>query len=306
MECTTFTERTAGARLCDALGQASQMMARAGIDSAALDAEVLLRYALGLTREQLLLRADSLLSAAQADCFAALLTRRLEREPIAYIIGRQEFWSLDFQVSTDVLIPRPETERLVELALSLAAPPTSTKPLRVLDLGTGSGVIAVSLAAEIPAAEIIATDISPAALAVARHNARINGVAERIEFCCGDLIDALADQAAPFDLILSNPPYIRRAEIAALEPEVSLYEPRAALDGGADGLDFYRRIATGAWPFLATNGALVLEIGADMGQEVCALFNQTGRYQEVVVLRDYAARDRVAVAKATVDPAFSS
>jgi release factor glutamine methyltransferase len=209
-------------------------------------------------------------------------------------------------VGPDVLIPRPETERLVELALSLAAPLTSTKPLRVLDLGTGSGVIAVSLATEIPAAEIIATDISPAALAVARQNARINGVAERIEFCCGDLTDALADQASPFNLILSNPPYIRHADVAALEPEVSLYEPRAALDGGADGLDFYRRIAAGAWRFLAPNGALALEIGADIGQEVCALFNQTGRYQEIVVLQDYAARDRVAVAKGRVDPACSS
>lgn len=306
MGCITFTGRAAGASLRDGIGQAAQSLARAGIDSAALDAEVLLSYAVGLSREQLLLRPDFLLSAEQADCFAALLARRLQREPMAYIIGRQEFWSLDFQVSPDVLIPRPETERLVEVALSLAAQMTSAKPLRVLDLGTGSGAIAVSLATEIPAAKIIATDISPTALAVARQNARINSVAERIEFCCGDLMDALADHAAPFDLILSNPPYIRCAEITALEPEVSVYEPRAALDGGADGLDFYRRIAAGVWRFLAPNGALALEIGADMGHEVCAVFNQTGRYQEVVVLRDYAARDRVAVAKATVDPAFSS
>jgi release factor glutamine methyltransferase len=305
MECTTFTDRAAGARLRDGIGQAAQILARAGIDSAALDADVLLSYALGLTREQLLLRADSLLSADQADCFAALLARRLQREPMAYIIGRQEFWSLDFHVSPAVLIPRPETERLVEAALSLAASVTSTNPLRVLDLGTGSGAIAVSLATEIPAAEIIATDISPAALAVARQNARINGVAERIEFCCGDLIDALAAQATAFDLILSNPPYIRRAEIAVLEPEVGFYEPRAALDGGADGLDFYRRIAAGAWRFLAPNGALALEVGADMGDGVCAVFNQTGRYQEVVVLQDYAARDRVMIARAKADPACS-
>ena len=306
MGCTTFTGRSAGVGLRDKIGQAAQSLARAGIDSAALDAEVLLSYALGLRREQLILRADSLLSAEQTDCFAALLRRRRRREPMAYIIGRQEFWSLDFQVSPNVLIPRPESERLVEVALTLAAQAASTKPLRVLDLGTGSGAIAVSLATEIPAAEIIATDISPTALAVARQNARINGVAERIEFRCGDLIDALTDQTAPFDLILSNSPYIRRAEFAALAPEVSVYEPRAALDGGADGLDFYRRIAAGAWRFLAANGALALEIGADMGHEVCAVLDHSGRYQKVVVLQDYAARDRVAVAKAALDPACSS
>jgi release factor glutamine methyltransferase len=250
--------------------------------------------------------ADLPLGAEQAERFQSLLARRLQREPVAYIIGRQEFWSLDFQVTRDVLIPRPETERLIEVALLLGAQLRSDHPLRVLDIGTGSGAIAVSIAKESPSAKIFATDISPSALAIACRNGTLNGVVERITYLCGDLFAAIADQEEPFDLIVSNPPYIRRAEIATLKPEVRHWEPRTALDGGADGLDFYRRIAARAGQFLAPNGALALEVGADMGGEVCAIFNQAGRYREVAVFQDYASRDRVVGAKVATNSAGSN
>ena len=301
MECTSFTNAAAYPRLRDVIGQAAQMLARAGSESAALDAEVLLGHALAMTREQLIVMADSPLGAEPAERFQSLLARRIKREPVAYIVGRQEFWSLDFQVTRDVLIPRPETERLIEVALLLAAQSRSDKPLRVLDIGTGSGVIAVSIAKELPSARIFATDIFPSALAIARRNAMLNGVIERIVFWCGDLYAAIADQKAQFDLIVTNPPYIRRAEIATLKPEVSQWEPSAALDGGADGFDFYRRIAAQAGQFLAPKGTIALEIASGMGAEVLPILIQARPFQYVKIVHDYAGRERVAVARFATD-----
>jgi release factor glutamine methyltransferase len=302
---TTTTEYGA-LRLRDLLSQGVGRLTSHGLGGASLDAEVLLSYALGLTREQLIVMADLPLGAEQVRRFESLLGRRIQREPVAYIVGRQEFWSLDFEVTRAVLIPRPETECVIEAALGLAARLSSDKPLRVLDLGTGSGAIAVSLAKELPWASITATDISPAALAIARRNAVLNGVVERISFRCGDWLEALYEQAATFDLIVSNPPYIRRAEIAALEPEVSRWEPRAALDGGVDGLDCYRQIAAQAGRFLAADGALVLEIGAGMGSDVLPILLQAGLCRGVEIVHDYGDRERVAVARAGADRACSS
>jgi len=306
MECTSFTNAASHQRLRDVIGQAAQILTRAGSESATLDAEVLLGHALALTREQLIVMADSPLGAEPAERFQSLLARRVRREPVAYIIGRQEFWSLDFQVTRDVLIPRPETERLIEVALLLAAQMRSEQPLRVLDIGTGSGAIAVSLATELPTAEIIATDISPTALAVAQRNADRNEVADQIKYLPGDLFAVLGGDIAAFDLIVSNPPYIRHPKMATLEPEVSRWEPPGALDGGIDGMKFYRRIAAHAWRFLTPNGALALEIGADMGREVCAVFNRAGRYREVAVFQDYTGRDRVVGAKVATDTVCSN
>ncbi|MBM2804131.1 MAG: protein-(glutamine-N5) methyltransferase, release factor-specific [Deltaproteobacteria bacterium] len=297
MEGPTLEYSANYSRVRDLLSQGVRGLAAAGIDQARLDAEVLLGHVLAMTHEQLIVAADLPLSAEQVQRFAALWQRRLSREPVAYITGKQEFWSLDFHVTRDVLIPRPETERLIEVALTLAAELGSDKPLRVLEIGTGSGAIAVSLATELPSAEIIATDISTVALEVAQGNAMLHGAAGRITFLPGDLFAALGGDIAAFDLIVSNPPYIRRAQIATLEPEVSRWEPRGALDGGADGLDFYRRIAAQAWQFLTLNGALTLEIGADMGGEVSSVFNRAGFYREVAVFHDYAGCDRVIGAK---------
>jgi release factor glutamine methyltransferase len=305
MESASFENSTNFSPVRELLSQAALSLSAAGIESARLDAEVLLGHVLALSREQLIIAHDLLISADHVQQFTTLLQRRLSREPVAYLTGRQEFWSLDFQVTRDVLIPRSETERLIEVALLLAADLGANRPLRVLDMGTGSGAVAVSLAAELPFAEIVATDNSPAALAAAKKNAALNQVADRITFLPGDWFAALGGGRA-FDLIVANPPYIRHAEIATLEPEVSRWEPRGALDGGADGLACYRRIAAEAWRFLTCEGALALEIGADMGGEVCALFNQVGRYHDVALFLDYAGRDRVVVAKMAVHSVSST
>ncbi len=294
----TIATKTEAPRLGDLLSQGAGRLTHAGIESARLDAEVLLADALALSREQLMVAAAAPLRPEQAKRFEALLQRRLRREPVAYITGRREFWSLDFQVTRAVLIPRPETERLIEAALLLGVEMAWHQPLRVLDIGTGSGAIAVSLAKEMPTALIFATDISPAALAVARHNALRHGVADRIMFFAGDMLAALSEQSARFDLLVSNPPYIRRAEIAKLESEVRDWEPHGALDGGPDGLNCYRLIAAQAWRYLNPHGAVALEIDAALSSQVAALFERADRYKEVAVMQDYAGRDRVVIAKA--------
>ena len=294
---TTIAIESEAPRLCDLLSQGVSRLASAGIDSARLDGEVLLAAALAMTREQLVIAARLPLSAAQVERFEALLLRRLRREPIAYITGRREFWSLEFEVTRAVLIPRQETERLVEAALLLGAKRVSHQPLRVLDIGTGSGAIAVSLAKEMATALIFASDISPAAVALAHGNAVRHRVADRMTLFCGDMLASLSEHSARFDLLVSNPPYIRNAVIDTLEPEVRDWEPRGALAGGADGFNFYRLIAAQAWRYLNPDGAVVLEIDAAMGCQVAALFEHVERYGEVAILQDYAGRDRVVVAK---------
>ncbi len=280
------------------LRAAVERLAAAGIDSPRLDAEVLLADCLGASRAQLLVAGERRLDAQKAFRFDSLIARRLQREPVAYITGKQEFWSLDFAVTPDVLIPRPDSERLVEVALLRAAKSRSSTPLKIADLCTGSGAVAVSLATELPSAQFYATDISPAALQIARANAAVHQVAPRVRFFAGDLFDAFAKQAAVrCDLIVSNPPYVRRADIATLAPEVSRWEPCIALDGGADGLDFYRRIYALAPDYLAGHGALLLEIGADMAAQVSAVCAATGRYRELEIVQDYAGQDRVVVAR---------
>jgi release factor glutamine methyltransferase len=285
--------------LREVLRDGERSLAQAGITSARLDAEVLLAFALGLTREQLIASPSLTLGDAQVRLCYDLLMRRVRREPVAYILGRQEFWSLDFQVARDVLIPRPETERLVEIGLDIAERLAPTRPLRVLDIGTGSGAIAISLATELRNSTVWATDVSSQALAIARVNAQRHQVEKRIHFLEGDLWAALNHVGLRFDLILSNPPYIPSAEIDALESEVSRWEPRGALDGGVDGLDFYRRIASRAHSYLAPDGALALEIGADMGEAATKLFADGDAYTGVQVFCDYAGRDRVIVARLT-------
>jgi release factor glutamine methyltransferase len=301
MECREFTAMAAEGRLRDSMREATRILAREGIDSAFLDAEVLLGHTLGISRETLLAQLDSSLSPMQAARFAALLVRRIEREPIAYIVGRQEFWSLDFQVTGEVLIPRPDTERLVEAALCVIARSPSDRPLHVLDLGTGSGAIVVALAKELPSASFFASDISSSALAIARRNAAANGVIERVQFCCGNLFDAFADKRVCFDLIISNPPYIRRSEIDGLETEVSRWEPRTALDGGVDGLDFYRRIAAEAKQFLSPRSALLVEIGAGTGARVLEIFAQAGFCRDAEIIKDYGGRERVVAIRSNLD-----
>ena len=292
-------------RLRQTLAKDAQTLSHAGIDTARLDAEVLMGHVLGMTREQLLTSRDFLLSEVHIQQYRGLLRRRLEREPVAYITGRQEFWSLDFHLTPDVLIPRPETERLVEIVVALARELPQIHALHVLEIGTGSGAIAVSLAKELPSAVIWATDVSQAALEIAGRNAACNSVAARVRFFHGDLFEAVGEFTGRFALIVANPPYIRSAQIDALDPEVRLWEPRGALDGGADGLDFYQRIARQARDYLAPNGAVAVEVGADMGKEVARLFT-AGGYTGVAIFQDYAGRDRVVVARLVVESANSA
>jgi len=270
----------------------------AAIDSARLDAELLLGCALGLSREELILAAAKNISVAESDRYEDLLIRRVNREPLAFITGKQEFWSLDFLVSCDVLVPRPETEILVEIALGHLAEANNRELPRILELGTGSGAIAVALATELPQAQIVATEISPAALAIARQNASRNEVSKAIRFLEGDLFTAVGEELENyFDLIISNPPYIPRDEISKLDAEVSRWEPRGALDGGVDGLDFYRRIAVEAPAYLRQRGAVAVEIGAAIGSVVSALFRNRAAYGDTQVRQDYSGRDRVVIAR---------
>lgn len=284
-----------------ALDQAAGALSRAGIESARLDAEVLLAHVLGATRERLYLDYDAPLAADRQDRFLSLIARRCRGEPVAYLTGRREFWSLDFLVTPAVLVPRPETELLVETAVGLIGEaPTLELGFKILELGTGSGAIAVSLAKEKPAPEIWATDISPAALEVARTNASRHGVAHKIHFCAGDLFEAVAYLTGRwgfFQMIVSNPPYVRSEEFDRLPRDVRDFEPRIALDGGPDGLDFYRRIVRAGRLYLASSGLVLFEIGEDMADEVVRLFTDAGCFTPARVYRDYSGRDRVVSAR---------
>lgn len=277
----------------DALSWGAQMLDQAGIENAPLDSEVLLRHVLDMERERLYMNTEALMSAGQDAKFRELVLRRSRREPVAYITGHKEFWSLDFVVTPAVLIPRPETELLVEVALQYVK---KTGSVQILDLGTGSGAISVCLAKEKPSAKIVAVDISPIALDVARMNAERHGVANRIQFLSGDLFAPLKPLREAIDLIVSNPPYIRTSELSTLAAEISNWEPMTALDGGADGIDACRRIIARGYEYLAPGGAIVLEIGADMAPAVAELFARIGSYSLASVYQDYAGKDRVIAA----------
>jgi release factor glutamine methyltransferase len=281
--------------LRSALLRGAEFLCDAGIDSAQIDAEVLLRHVLDIEKGQLYSALDEPLSAGHRLRFQKTLERRMRREPVAYITGRKEFWSLDFAVTPEVLIPRPETELLVEVALQRLKSSASRTP-NILDLGTGSGIIAICLAKERLEANIVAVDIASSALEVARTNSRRHGVSERIDLIHGDLFAALDGEKKLFDLIVSNPPYIRTGELSLLAPEISQWEPMAALDGGRDGIEYYRRIIGEAHEYLAPGSSIVLEIGSDMAPVVTELFTRTGCYGPASVYQDYAGKDRVIAA----------
>ena len=247
---------------------------QAGIDSADADARLLTAHALGIDRAELIANGERALTMDEANAIDALGARRLRREPVARIFGAKEFWSLPLQISPAVLVPRPETETVVEAALAVIARETlQMKRLRLLDIGTGSGALLLALLSELRNAVGIATDISAAALAVARANAERNGLAARCTFVACDIA---AGVQGPFDLVVSNPPYVAHGDIASLAPEVRDYDPALALDGGTDGLDGYRAIAAEARRLLASNGKLVVELGAGQERAVRALFTKAG------------------------------
>lgn len=263
--------------------RSASWLADKGFDSARLEAELLLAHVLQTERLRLYVDADKPLQDAEVDSFRELLKRRARGEPSAYITRAKEFYGIAFEVTPEVLIPRPETELIVDRARTL-------KPARILDVGTGSGCIAVACAVRLPAAAVVATDISPAALAVAGRNAMGAGVSERVEFREGDLLEPIAENER-FDLIVSNPPYV--APGAAL-PEVDLHEPHQALYAGADGLDILRRLIPAARSHLADGGTLLVEIGEDQAVAVLALARP--HFAEAAVLPDLAGLPRLLVA----------
>ncbi len=257
---------------------------RQGIESARLDAELLATRAFSRSRVELYTHYDQPLDETELASYRALVQRRLSGESVAYILGNKEFWSIDFAVDARVLVPRPDTETLVEQALELLA--KLDKPCRVADIGTGSGAIAIALKKERPDDEVFAVDASPDALAVAQANAaRLN---LPVTFLQGDLVSSLPGR---FALIVSNPPYIPTAEIDTLSAEVR-GEPRMALDGGADGLDLVRRLVGGAVAFLADDGWLAMEIGAGQAEAAMGVLRGAG-YRELGSRRDLAGVERV-------------
>lgn len=244
-----------------------------GIDSPALDARILLGAALGLDHAGLAAAEGRTLAAVEAAALEVLARRRLDREPVARILGRKEFWGLDLSIGADTLVPRPETETLVEAVLAAVDRDGGrARSLRIADLGTGSGAILLALLAELRNAVGIGTDISAGALACARNNARRLGLGRAAFVAC----DLSAAFSGGFDIIVSNPPYIASGDIAGLAPEVRRYDPRRALDGGADGLAFYRAIAAAAPGLLADGGVLAVELGAGQADAVAALFAAAG------------------------------
>jgi release factor glutamine methyltransferase len=271
----------------------TDFLAKKGIENPRADAQILLGHVLGYDKTYLTVNFAEQPSEADRNRFKELIHRRVAGWPVAYLVGTRDFYSLTFEVSPAVLIPRPDTETLVLEALTLLKP---LKEPAVLDLGTGSGCIAVTIAHEKKDARVTAIDVSPDALDVARRNAERNGVADRVTFLQGDLFEPLPAGIA-FDLVVSNPPYIAGHEFAGLQPEVRDHEPRGALDGGADGLAFYRRIAAGVGPFLKPGGRLLLEIGSTQDADVRAILNERPELEVGPTLKDLAGHTRVTTAK---------
>jgi len=291
----------AAASVGDALRAAAQRLRASGSRSPRLDAELLLAASLGVTRSDLFRRPERTLTEAEAERFESFVRRREAREPVAYIRGVRAFRTVELEVTPEVLIPRPETETLVEVALeTLAAAPASGagvshEPL-ALDLGTGSGCVALALAAENPFVHVVATDISEEALGVARRNAARLGLEGRVDFAASDLFAGLP-AGRRFDLIVSNPPYISAAEYAGLEPNVRDYEPRLALFAGADGLDVYRRLVPEAAGRLRRGGTLALEVGMGQAAAVRELLAAAGSFAAARARADLGGIPRVVWAR---------
>lgn len=250
---------------------AAEDLRAAGVPDAMVDARILAAAAFGLSREDMLLEPHRPVDAAARTRFGAMIERRCAREPVARILGSREFRSLDFGLGPETLEPRPDSEALVEAAVAFgrAFPGIA----RVLDLGTGTGCLLLSVLNELPGATGVGSDIAAGAVETASRNAENLGLADRVRFVCTDWTDGIA---GPFDLVLSNPPYITSAGIAALAPEVAAYDPSAALDGGADGLDAYRALVSRVAEILSPSGVVVLEIGAGQQADVTSIFGAGG------------------------------
>ena len=263
------------------------------IESARLDAELLLAHCLNRERIQLYIDFERLVTADELSAFRELVRRRAAREPVAYLTGYRDFWSLKIAVGKGVLIPRPETELLVEESVKIFKPISGDSlQITILEPGTGSGALSIALAQELKQCIIYATDISPAAIKIAQRNSRAHGCAGRIHFIRCDSLASLR-QKRVFDLIVSNPPYIRSADMAGLEPEIREHEPVEALDGGPDGFSFYRQWIPQMPVLLKSNGWAVLEMGAGQSAAVAQLIQNTGAFADVQTVKDYAGHERI-------------
>jgi release factor glutamine methyltransferase len=263
------------------------------VDSPRSTAEILLAHTLGLKRIDLYLRYDQPLVRSELNFFRALIKRRIKREPVAYIVGSKEFWNIDLAVTRDVLIPRPETECLVEEALTALSGGSSYSPKRVLEVGTGSGAIILAIASEKPEHDYFASDISVNAAFVAFKNAKKQKLDDKIYFFCGDWFLPLNGKDSLFDMVLSNPPYIKKYDIKGLQPEIGRFEPLTALDGGEDGLAQIRNIVGSAYRFLNSKGHLIIEIGHDQKEAVYKIVKETGSYHDLYFRKDYSGFDRI-------------
>jgi release factor glutamine methyltransferase len=308
----------------EAIQKSAEFLAKKGVESPRRQTELLLAHLLKLPRMKLYLNFERVLTPAETDALRELVKRRGQREPLQHITGSTSFCGFEIAVNRRALVPRPETELLAESGWQFLSTLNCTpnafgaQPSTALDFGTGTGCIAIALAAKCPSAKIIATDISPEALALAGENAARNNVAERIDFLQSDGFAALqnvgqASCLSPlekkkletggtpvlhFDLIISNPPYIPSAEIATLQSEVRDFDPRGALDGGADGLDFYRKLAVEAKPFLKPGGKIMLEFGDGQADAVRTIF-EAEKWIVEAVKEDYSHRARILIAKSS-------
>ncbi len=268
-----------------------------GISGARLESELLLSQILELDRVGLYLNYDMALSSNELSRLRGFIQRRIKGEPLQYITEHQEFWSIPFKVGPQVLIPRPETEILVEEALRVIELERWDEP-RIVEVGTGCGAIAISIAKSVPSARVMATELSWEAIALARENATTQDVSSRIFFVRGDLLSfGKAGKTGRWNLIISNPPYIKRGDIGSLQREIRDFEPREAIDGGIDGLDFYRRFFVDAPPCLGKEGWLILEIGADQGEDVLQMMEQLGGFKERRIVSDYSGKSRAIIAQ---------
>ena len=280
-------------RIIDIISAASEHLSEKGFENSRLEVEQMLGSVLGLSRLNLYMAFDRLLEESELENFRSMYRRRLAHEPLQYIIGSTGFREIDIKTDRRALIPRPETEMLVECALLYLW--TCEKP-RVADIGTGSGIIALSIAYEIENATVVAVDNSQEALELAEYNALQLGLENRIRFVKGNMLDGL-DSDSKFDAFLANPPYIKTSDIEHLQPEINVYEPKSALDGGKNGLHFLSVLASGAHHYLRQGGQLFLECGDGQVDTVVKELEKNGNYSEIDIVRDYAGHKRIVKAK---------
>ncbi len=276
-------------RVIDLITAAAEHLEKSGFENSRLEVERMLGSVLDCTRIELYMSFERPLSTAERDAFRGLVRRRLNHEPLQHILGKSGFKEITVKSDQRALVPRPETELLVENALEhlagIAAP-------YIADIGTGSGVIALSIAHEILDANVVATDISEAALSLARENAGLIGVADRVRFVTGDMLDGL-NRLGGFDAILSNPPYVESGIIETLSPEVRNYDPGIALDGGGDGLRYLTVLAENSHRYLKSGGLVLLECGDTQAERIYETFDMTGRYSSIEIIKDLSKKNRI-------------